>query len=87
MSTVDAGATAPSPGVRAGWLARALPLVLAALLAVAAVGTVGAAGCDDPGTYVSTPDGIALVGGCVSPGKIDPLVGDPALGDPAARRG
>jgi hypothetical protein len=70
-----------------GRLARALPLVLAALLAVAAVGTVGAAGCDDPGTYVSTPDGYTLVGGCVSPGKLEPLIGDAAGGDPAARRG
>jgi hypothetical protein len=77
----------PSPDARVGRLARALPLVLAALLAVAAVGTVGAAGCDDPGTYVSTPDGYTLVGGCVSPGKLDPLIGDAAGGDPAARRG
>lgn len=77
----------PSPDSRSGRLARALPLVLAALLAVAAVGTVGAAGCDDPGTYVSTPHGYTLVGGCFSPGKLDPLVGDPSAGDPAARRG
>lgn len=74
------------PDARVGRLARALPLVLAALLAVAAFGTVGAAGCDDPGTYVSTPDGYALVGGCVTP-RIDPLIGDPTSGDPAARRG
>lgn len=77
----------PSSGARATRLARALPLVLAALLAVAAVGTVGSAGCDEPGTYVSTPGGYALVGGCISPGKIDPIVGDPSVADPAARRG
>jgi hypothetical protein len=76
-----------SPEARPGRLARALPLVLAALLAVAAVGTVGAAGCDDPGTYVSTPDGYTLVGGCVSPGKLDPMISDPTVADPAARRG
>jgi hypothetical protein len=68
-------------------LARALPLVLAALLAVAAVGTVGSAGCDDPGTYVSTPDGVSFVGGCLSRGDIDPLMRDPATGDAASRRG
>jgi hypothetical protein len=53
---------------------------------VAAFGTVGNAGCDDPGTYVSTPDGIALVGGCVKPGDIDPMT-DPSMHDPASRRG
>ncbi|GLZ46810.1 hypothetical protein Acsp06_29950 [Actinomycetospora sp. NBRC 106375] len=86
MGTTDTRDTT-SPDTRRSWIARVLPLVLAALLAVAAVGTVGAAGCDEPGTYVDTPDGIALVGGCFSPGKIDPMMGDPADGDPAARRG
>ena len=78
-------ATDPEP--RVSRLARALPLVLAALLAVAALGTVGSAGCDDPGYYVSTPDGgVALVGGCLAPGDVDPLDADPAH-DPMARRG
>ena len=77
---------APADGTRASRVARALPLLLAALLAVAAFGTVGSAGCDDPGTYVSTPNGYALVGGCAAP-RIDPLIGDPTSGDPAARRG
>lgn len=81
-----APSAAPADGSRASRVARALPLLLAALLAVAAFGTVGSAGCDDPGTYVSTPDGIALVGGCVKPGDIDPLT-DPSAHDPAARRG
>ena len=77
---------APADGTRASRVARALPLLLAALLAVAAFGTVGSAGFDDPGTYVSTPDGIALVGGCVKPGDIDPMT-DPSMHDPASRRG
>lgn len=77
----------PPPDSRVTRLARALPLLLAALLALAALGTVGSAGCDDPARYVSTPDGISLVGGCLAPGEIDPLVADPADHDPAARRG
>ena len=81
---MDDGRTADE---RTSWIARTLPLVLAALLAVAAVGTVGSAGCDQPGHYVSTPHGITLVGGCLSRGDVDPLVGDTSAGDPAARRG
>jgi hypothetical protein len=77
----------PPPDARVTRLARALPLLLAALLALAAVGTVGSAGCDDPARYVSTPDGISLEGGCLQPGEIDPLVGDPSEHDPAMRRG
>lgn len=77
---------APTNLTRTSRVVRALPLLLAALLAVAAFGTVGSAGCDDPGTYVSTPDGVALVGGCVTPGDIDPMT-DPSMHDPAARRG
>jgi hypothetical protein len=75
------------PEPRESRVARALPLVLAALLAVAALGTVGSAGCDDPGYYVSTPDGVALVGGCLAPGDLDPLDAHPDAQDPMARRG
>jgi len=78
---------APDADGRVPRLARALPLLLAALLAVAALGTVGSAGCDDPGRYVSTPDGVTLVGGCLAPGQIDRLTADPDAHDPAARRG
>lgn len=67
---------AREPGPPVSRLARALPLVLAALLAVAAVGTVSQAGCDDPGRYVATPDGISFVGGCLSPGDLRPMPGD-----------
>lgn len=77
--------TVPTSDARITRLARALPLLLAALLALGAVGTVGSAGCDDPARYVTTPDGVFLEGGCLSPGKIDPLVGHPS--DDAARRG
>jgi hypothetical protein len=82
-ATADA---VPTDGTRTSRVVRALPLLLAALLAVAAFGTVGNAGCDDPGTYVSTPDGIALVGGCVTSGDIVPMT-DPSMHDPASRRG
>ncbi|WP_133827246.1 hypothetical protein [Actinomycetospora succinea] len=75
------------PDARVTRLARALPLLLAALLALAAVGTVGSAGCDDPARYVSTPDGISLQGGCLKPADIDPLVGDASDHDPMSRRG
>jgi hypothetical protein len=76
------------PGVVSTRVARALPLVLAALLAVAAVGTVHTAGCDEPGRYVSTPAGISFVGGCVSPGDLHPMPGDGGdLADTASRRG
>ncbi len=76
------------PGVVSSRVARALPLVLAALLAVAAVGTVREAGCDDPGRYVTTPAGVSFVGGCLSPGELHPMPGDGSdLADTAARRG
>lgn len=79
--------TVPPPDTRVMRLARALPILLAALLTLAAVGTVGSAGCDDPARYVTTPDGISLEGGCLNPGDIDPLVVHPSEHDPAARRG
>ncbi|MEJ2864971.1 hypothetical protein [Actinomycetospora flava] len=79
--------TISPPDARVTRLARALPLLLAALLALAAVGTVGSAGCDDPARYVSTPDGISLEGGCLKPSQIDPLVGDPSEHDAWSRRG
>lgn len=79
--------TAPTSDARITRLARALPLLLAALLALAAVGTVGSAGCDTPAQYVSTPEGIALEGGCLKPGEVDPMVGDPGDHDAASRRG
>ncbi|MEJ2887768.1 hypothetical protein [Actinomycetospora aeridis] len=79
--------TVPASDARITRLARALPLLLAALLALGAVGTVGSAGCDDPARYVSTPDGIALEGGCLKPAEIDPLVGEPSDHDAWSRRG
>jgi hypothetical protein len=80
MLTVD-----PEP--RAPRLAQALPLLLAALLAVAALGTVGSAGCDEPARYVSTASGIELVGGCLGPGDVHPVPGHPEAHDAAAERG
>jgi hypothetical protein len=80
MLTVD-------PESRAPRLAQALPLLLAALLAVAALGTVGSAGCDEPARYVSTVRGIELVGGCLGPGDVHPVSGHPEAHDAAAERG
>ena len=80
MPTVD-------PESRAPRLAQALPLLLAALLAVAALGTVGSAGCDEPARYVSTARGIELVGGCLGPGDVHPVSGHPEAHDAAAERG
>ncbi|CAA9240455.1 MAG: hypothetical protein AVDCRST_MAG54-1476 [uncultured Actinomycetospora sp.] len=80
MLTVD-----PEP--RVSRLAHALPLLLAALLAVAALGTVGSAGCDEPARYVSTARGIELVGGCLGPGDVHPVPRHPEAHDAAAERG
>ena len=48
----------------------AVPLLLAALLAGAAVVTVDKAGCDTPGRYVTTDSGVELRGGCVAPAAV-----------------
>ncbi|GAA4819352.1 hypothetical protein GCM10023201_00800 [Actinomycetospora corticicola] len=48
------------------------PLLAAAALTGAAVFTVERAGCDDPGTLVSTQHGPVLVGGCSVPSLVTP---------------
>lgn len=50
----------------------AVPLLLAALLAGAAVMTVDRAGCETPARYVTTDSGVELIGGCVTPGVVPP---------------
>ncbi|WP_433801806.1 hypothetical protein [Actinomycetospora sp. CA-084318] len=57
---------------RAARIGLVAPLVAAAALAGAAVFTVEAAGCDDPGTLVSTQHGPVLVGGCTVPSLVTP---------------
>jgi hypothetical protein len=52
------------------------PLLVAAVLAAIAVGTVQSAGCDDPGRYELVAGDYQLVGGCIAPGDI--VVPDPA---------
>lgn len=39
---------------------------VAALLAAAAVFTADRAGCAEPGSYVRTPAGVTLIGGCLN---------------------
>lgn len=48
------------------WLPVLVTTGVAALLAVAAVFTADRAGCAEPGSYVRTPGGIQLVGGCLN---------------------
>jgi hypothetical protein len=48
------------------WLPVLVTAGVAALLAVAAVFTADRAGCAEPGSYVRTPGGIQLVGGCLN---------------------
>jgi hypothetical protein len=48
------------------WLQVVVTSGVAALLAVAAVFTADRAGCAEPGSYVQTPGGIQLVGGCLN---------------------
>jgi len=48
------------------WLRVVLTTGVAALLAVAAVFTADRAGCAEPGSYVRTPAGVQLVGGCLN---------------------
>jgi hypothetical protein len=48
------------------------PLLAAAALTGAAVFTVERAGCDAPGTLVSTQHGPVLVGGCSVPSLVTP---------------
>ena len=48
------------------WLQVLVTTGVAALLAVAAVFTAGQAGCAEPGSYVRTPSGVTLVGGCLN---------------------
>ena len=48
------------------WLPVLVTAGVAALLAVAAVFTADRAGCAEPGSYVRTPSGIQLVGGCLN---------------------
>jgi hypothetical protein len=48
------------------WLPVLVTAGMAALLAVAAVFTADRAGCAEPGSYVRTPSGVTLVGGCLN---------------------
>jgi hypothetical protein len=48
------------------WLPVVVTAGVAALLAVAAAITADRAGCAEPGSYVRTPSGIQLVGGCLN---------------------
>jgi hypothetical protein len=57
---------------RVARLGLVAPLVAAAALTGAAVFTVSQAGCDEPGTLVSTHHGPVLVGGCSIPGLVLP---------------
>lgn len=61
------------------------PLAVAAVLAGAAVVTVERAECDVPARYVTTGNGIEMVGGCTSPRDL-PLW-PAAHDDKDARRG
>jgi hypothetical protein len=56
------------------------PLLVAAVLAAVAVGTVRSAGCDDPGHFAMIDGGYELVGGCIAAGDL--LVSDPPPADP-----
>jgi hypothetical protein len=60
------------PVRRAARLGLIAPLVAAAALTGAAFFTVSQAGCDDPGTLVSTHHGPVFVGGCTVPGMVLP---------------
>jgi hypothetical protein len=48
------------------WLPVLVTAGVAALLAAAAVFTADRAGCAEPGSYVRTPSGVQLVGGCLN---------------------
>lgn len=52
-------------GRNARWMPVAVSSAVAAMLAFAAVLTANEAACDDPGSYVQAPGGVALVGGCL----------------------
>jgi hypothetical protein len=57
---------------RVARLGLVAPLAVAAALTGAAFFTVAQAGCDEPGTVVSTHHGPVLVGGCGVPGLVLP---------------
>jgi hypothetical protein len=73
------------------WLPVLATSGVAALLAVAAVFTADRAGCAEPGSYVQTPGGVQLVGGCLNSADLPvappqpvhhpPLPAKPATGD------
>jgi hypothetical protein len=48
------------------WMPVVVTAGVAALLAGAAVFTADRAGCADPGSYIRTPSGVQLVGGCLN---------------------
>lgn len=48
------------------WMPVVVTAGVAALLAGAAVFTADRAGCAEPGSYVRTPAGVHLIGGCLN---------------------
>jgi hypothetical protein len=63
------------------WLPVVVTAGVAALLAGAAVFTADRAGCAEPGSYVRTPSGVQLVGGCLN--SADLPVAPPPVPKPA----
>ena len=81
----DTRETARSRARNAWTVPLLAPLVVAGVLAGAAVVTVEKAGCNDPGRYVTTSQGVELVGGCLSPADLPVWPGH--TDDQASRRG
>ena len=63
------------------WMPVVVTAGVAVLLAGAAVFTADRAGCAEPGSYVQTPSGVQLVGGCLN--SADLPVAPPPLPQPA----